>query len=437
MAEGEWEAISDIQAERAVLTCCLHSKPARLEARNQITGADFFNPHHETVWDIMHRLDRQDMEVDPVSVMGLAQAAHRSLVQLVMDITTMPIVASIDSVRTHCHTVRQYAVRRRLLNEAARMRQLALDPHVDALGMAATAVNRLATLRDSGLSNEDVEAMTVEELLLEVDEAPDWVIPGFLERGDRFLLTGEEGLGKSHLLRQIVLLAAAGLDPFLPQVEIEPVRGMVIDFENNARQIRRRLRDTYEYALAKGKGAPGLASVLPMPRSDITSDKVLSKLHREIDAVNPDIVVIGPIYKMSPRALQDDTDAAPVLAALDTIRDRGIALLIEAHAGKAEGGVNRRRDMRPRGSSALLGWPEFGYGMVAAAVNTAALTPWRGDRDFRDIPDRLVRSEHGLWVREQTYTIHDYWRSQQESGDLPEEPVDEREWPVPEDPEST
>jgi RecA-family ATPase len=40
------------------------------------------------------------------------------------------------------------------------------------------------------------------------------VIPGLLERRDRLMLTGEEGLGKSYLLRQIAVMAAAGLDPF-------------------------------------------------------------------------------------------------------------------------------------------------------------------------------------------------------------------------------
>jgi len=426
----EYEAISDQLAEQAVLACCLHSKVARLDARNLISGTDFFYPHHEAAWDLMSRLDRQDMEVDPVSLMGLAQVDRdsRSLIQVVMKITTLPVAATTEVMRTHAHTVRQYAVRRRLLNEATRLRQLALDPSTDALGMAATAVNRFQALRDAGQSSEDIEAMTVEEMILEVDDEPEWVIPGLFEKGDRFLLTGEEGLGKSHMLRQIVLMAAAGLDPFNPDVHIKPVKGMVIDFENSKRQIRRRLYTTYQYALGKGRGEPGLATILPMPRSDITQDKVLSKIHREIDACQPELLVIGPLYKMSPRALQTDDEATPVLAALDTIRDRGIALLIEAHAGKSDNG-SRKRDMRPRGSSALLGWPEFGYGMVAAAEDTAALTPWRGDRDFRDIPDRVVRAEGGLWVRERGSSIHGYWQAQQDRSDLEHE----EEPPPPDD----
>ena len=73
------------------------------------------------------------------------------------------------------------------------------------------------------------------------------------------------------------------------------------------------------------------------------------------------ILAIGPLSRLVPRALQTDDEAAPVLAALDTIRDRDIALLIEAHAGHTVG-KGGQRDLRPRGSSALLGWPGLGVG---------------------------------------------------------------------------
>jgi hypothetical protein len=87
-----------------------------------------------------------------------------------------------------------------------------------------------------------------------------------------------------------------------------------------------------------------------------------------------------------------------VLAALDTIRDRGCALMIEAHAGHAigKGGI---RDLRPRGSSSLLGWPEFGYGMRSmGSAGYADLVQWRGPREDRNWPDRLRRGDGFRWV---------------------------------------
>jgi replicative DNA helicase len=246
-------------------------------------------------------------------------------------------------------------------------------------------------------------------------------------REDGMFVVGRECIAthNSHLLRQIVILASAGLDPFRPWNRIEPVRGMIIDFENSKRQVRRRLSQVYDYAL-RGKGAPGLAGVLPMQRADITSDRILNKIHRELDVMQPDVLVIGPLYRMSPTAIKDDSDASPILSALDTIRDRGIAVLIEAHAGHTttSGGQGRTRDLRPRGSSALLGWPEFGYGMKGSDNGKdAVLIPWRGDRDVRNFPLGLT-SRDGMWTEARPLTVREAHEGREDWGGLAEEPTD-------------
>jgi hypothetical protein len=46
------------------------------------------------------------------------------------------------------------------------------------------------------------------------DDEFDWIVPGLIERGDRLMLTGFEGLGKSMLTRQLAVTMAAGLHPF-------------------------------------------------------------------------------------------------------------------------------------------------------------------------------------------------------------------------------
>ena len=54
----------------------------------------------------------------------------------------------------------------------------------------------------------------------------------------------------------------------------------------------------------------------------------------------------------------------------------------------------------PRGSSALLGWPEFGYGLRWADESTkdrriVEFVSWRGDRDERAWPSMLAAG--GIW----------------------------------------
>jgi replicative DNA helicase len=385
----------DRHAETSTLAACLISRPARDEARRHLTGGDFFEPMFEVIWEAMGRLDRQGEGVDPARLLSLLQNSHPNAAKMLPDLVTWPAVA--EHVAGYAEDVRKWATKRRLHTEAIRTAQMALNPDSDATNLAATVANRFAAIRDSG-SPQDAESITLGELLTEVDEEPDWIVPGLLERRDRLILTGVEGLGKSYLLRQIAVMGAAGMDPFDPGVRIKPLSVLIIDCENSMRQVRRKVRPVVDFARKYGTGNADQVNLLCSHRIDITADRDLARIHRELDACQPDLVAIGPLYRLVPRALQTDDEAAPVLAALDTIRDRGISLLIEAHAGHSIG-KGGERDLRPRGSSALLGWPEFGYGMRKIADVYADLVAWRGDRDERNWPDRLRHcNQHIRWV---------------------------------------
>jgi len=385
----------DRNAELAVLACCLMSVTARNEAKKHLVGGDFYHPAHEIIWDAMSHLDRSGGGVDPAGVLSHVQDVVAK--QLLPTLLTYPVVA--DNVGEFSRIVRSWGTKRRLYAEGARVQQMALSPILDAETVAAKCATAFAQLRDSGIT-EDIQSVTLAELLDEADDEPDWLIPGLLERRDRLMLTGEEGLGKSYLLRQFAIMAAAGIDPFDPSKRITPIRCMVIDCENDKGKVRRKVRPVVQFAKRYGhpNGNADIVTLLCSPRIDITRDRDLARIHRELDATRPDLLVIGPLYRLTGRAIQTDDEAAPLLAALDTIRDRGIALLIEAHAGHAIGKGNVR-DLRPRGSSALLGWPEFGYGMRAVASDYADLVPWRGDRDAREFPQRVkIASDRIRWI---------------------------------------
>jgi hypothetical protein len=384
----------DRNAELAVLACCLSSRTARDEAKKHLVRGDFYRPEHEAIWDAMIALDRKGPNFDPAAVMT---ALHGQPMEMALLPSLLSYPVSEATVGHHARIVRSWGTKRRLYAEAEHTRNVALNPNLDAETTAAEVANRFAAVRDSGIT-EDVGAITVGELLSMQDDEPDWLIPGLLERRDRLILTGEEGLGKSHMLRQIAIMAASGLDPFDHNKHIKPIRAMVIDCENSEGQVRRRLRGVVAFAKHYGKGDPHMVNLLCSSRIDITRDRDLAKIHYELDACQPEMVVIGPLYRLTNRALQTDDEAAPVLAALDTIRDRGCSLLIEAHAGHSLG-KGGHRELRPRGSSALLGWPEFGYGMRAVASGYADLVPWRGDRDQRDWPGRVRHDNQKVrWI---------------------------------------
>lgn len=392
---------SDKAAEVAVLSACLQSATARREARRFISREDFFHPEHEAIWSAMTNIDRASGAVDAVTV-NAEVAGDKSAMAALLDVVLNQSVTV--NVGHYAEIVRGWAVRRRLYNEASRARQMAFSPSEDAAGMATRVAMRFAQVRDSGLV-EDACSITLDELMESEDMAPDWIIPGLLERRDRLILTGQEGLGKSFLLRQIAIMAAAGLHPFDHAEHITPARVLIVDCENSPQQVKRNARDVVGFARRFGMGNPGAVNLMSLGRINILRDKDLSKIHREMDVIQPDIVIIGPLYAMSPKALQTDDDAVPVLAALDSLRDTGAALLMEAHAGHALAATGTMRNLRPRGSSALLGWPEFGYGMRKVGEFSALLEPWRGDRDTRNWPFGLRRTTDGRWIPDEQLSM--------------------------------
>jgi hypothetical protein len=391
-------ALHDRSAERAVLAACLVSKTARQEARRHLDGKDFWEPVHEHIWDALARLDRGGKNVDPVTVLAIIKSQPEAVQALPGLVTS---VALPDHVGEYAETVRSWAIKRRIETTAKQVAQQALNPDANAVGYAASVASQFAAIRDSGVT-DDVTAKTLAEVLAEPDDEPDWLIPGLLERQDRLIITGDEGLGKSHLLRQFAICASAGVDPWDTSRRFDPIKTAIFDCENTERQIRRNVRGITAFATHYGQAdAAERVNLRPSARLEITRDKDLALIHRELDAQQPDLVIIGPLYRLVPRAIQTDDDAAPVLAALDTIRDRGIALLIEAHSGHAIG-KGGTRDMRPRGSSALLGWPEFGYGLRDLGLNGKThceFIAWRGNRSEREWPRALRRADDGVrWI---------------------------------------
>lgn len=290
----------------------------------------------------------------------------------------------------------------------------------DATTLAPDAAARFARIRDAHTPAGRMATKTLREVMeAVVDDTQDWVIPGLLERGDRLVVTGEEGLGKTTFLRQIAICAAAGLHP-LKLTPIKPVTVVVVDAENSERQWRRQASGIVTATRLYGNADPlDAVHVACMGRIDITSPADLAGVHRLLDEHDPEILVIGPLYKLLPRAINNDDDAAPLIAALDSLRDRGVCLLIEAHAGHATTGAGGTRDLRPRGSSALLGWPEFGFGLgrnAQAPDAVADVRRWRGDRESRDWPDKLIRGGTMPWSDENEKAASpSYMRRQAES----------------------
>jgi hypothetical protein len=382
--------------ERALIGSVLLDARALKFAEDEVSGVDFSVGQLEQVWNGLPKMRAVQDPIDALTVGAkLAEWSVRGLSSA--DLHRM--VADTPHALSAGHyaaSVRSDAIRRRLRIAGAELLEKADAENVTPSEAVATAIESLRDIQVSG-RKASLGAKTLTEVLAGEDEY-DWVIPNLLERRDRLMLTGGEGAGKSTFVRQLAILSASGIHP-LTFGRIDPVRVLVVDAENSEAQWRRAARFMAGKAKARGLADPGVNVHLACsPRLDLTRDNHLGEVHKLIDEYQPGIVFIGPLYRLTPRAIQTDDDAAPLLAALDTIRDRGIALVMEAHAGHSLS-AGGERDLRPRGSSALMGWPEFGLGIRAnrASPGVFDVVRWRGDRDERGWPEQMVRGNGKEW----------------------------------------
>lgn len=396
MSEPEFDPFNaavprDEEAEKAVIGACLAATTALDRARKILTADDFYKPAHELIWTAILAVVAEGRTVDALTVLEQLRK-NRDLTRAGGGpyLHTLYAAAPItETVTEHARIVRELSTRRRVILEARRLIQRASNGESEVGTLTADAVTTLTAVRDR--STTEVSASYVGDLL-EEEDTYDWLVEGLLERRDRLVLTAEEGCGKTTLLRQFAVCVAAGLHPLtLHRIDTRSIV-LFVDAENSRSMWRRKIRPMVQSAANLSEDPRNRIAIDLPGRIDITTDRDLSRLHAIADYAEAEVLCIGPLYRLIPRAIQTDDDAAPVLAALDTFRDRGMTLLIEAHAGHAvgRGGV---RDLRPRGSSALLGWPEFGIGIREDPDDRNALRVehWRGERDEREWPNFLLR----------------------------------------------
>lgn len=389
----EWERPRDIAAERATLGAMILSPRAAAEVAEILGEDDFHSGWHQTIYGCITAMRRDGTPVDAQTLrIELEKAGEfRGEFQPTYLHDLMEACPTASNATVYARKVATVAGRARAISALMWGLQHAGKGTADLADVVERVTTELgieARLLDVG---QDVGAVELDDLLdaQDEDDAYDWAIPGFLEHGDRFVLTGEEGSGKSTLLRQIGIQAASGIHPFTGE-PIKALRVLHVDLENSERQSRRELRPL---RIAAGtRYQRGHFHLRARPEGiDLTTPGDREWLRRLGELIAPDLLIIGPLYKMANGDPIEETSAKPVAVTLDGLRVHlNCALLIEAHTPKTMNGS--RRDIKPYGWSGWLRWPEFGFHIGKDGM----LTAWRGKRDAsREIPAALQRG--GAW----------------------------------------
>lgn len=403
----------DDAAERAVLGACMASVAAAGRALRLLDPTDFYQPGHEHVFVAIRALTDRSLPCDPVSVVNQLRSTgdltRAGGPMVVHDLyAAAPAGGNVDH---HAGIVHKLSRQRSVVAAAYRLALAAGKPGADVEALIDSAHNSMATLR----FGEDSDAL---DTLLDLDEfvsqdipPVNWVIPGLLATDDRLIMTGAEGLGKSTLIRQIAVAAAAGVHPFT-LAPCAPRRVLVVDVENPLRLLVERFGELRAAARAIQHPVPeGQLWIDRRPDGmNLANREDQRWLAQRVEAARPDLLVIGPAYKLyrGGAGAREEETALDLAGVLDEIRTAaGCALILEAHSPHAPGN-GMARTIRPFGSSLWMRWPEMGFGLrLVTDGNDPQLDArrrlveleWFKKRVIRPWPDRLEIGDHGWpWV---------------------------------------
>lgn len=223
-----------------------------------------------------------------------------------------------------------------------------------------------------------------------------YVISNLLKRRERMMVIGAEGEGKSTLIRQLAVMTAAGIGLF-SGANTDPKKVLLIDAENEHEDVIESYQHLVGLTVRLGRQVDPdnliitEASQRGGTKINTTSGK--EWLMERVEAHQPDLLCVGPLYKVVAGTLINDEVCLGVVDTLDSVRDVcGSAIVVEHHPPLRQSG-DQSREIRAFGSSVLVRWPNFSFALEADADEVQRVYHWhptRGSRvRGRPWPERL------------------------------------------------
>jgi replicative DNA helicase len=400
------------ESERYVLGSMLELPDAVEYVADRLSVDDFYHPLHQRLAGVILTEHLFGRATDHVAIIQrcieLTYGEHLSSAFIYDLLRDLPL--KLGSLSSHVTKIRDMTERRAILSASVRTAMSALQDHeIPAPAIVASGVDHLEKAVLLSVAVAEKPPTLKEYLAIEV--VHNWLIPDLIATHERILVTASEGLGKSTILRQLAVCSAAGIHPFTDANDLESRRVLVIDCENPIRLNQHRYGTLAARANQTGRYPDSLWVESPGRNLDLTRPRDQAWVMHQVRCIEPELLMIGPIYKLHTGSPEEETPARQVIEFIDHLIDKyGCAVIMEAHTPWGPAGTTR--PLRPIGSTIWARWPDFGIGLRAV-----------GGKDDRKIrPDRLCKVEQWKYRDERHWPV-----ALRAGGTWPWIPVDEAE----------
>jgi replicative DNA helicase len=398
------EPIYDEAAERALLGAALFSRKAH-EPLLSLESSDFYVPVHGVIGAIIREMVTKDLPIDPITVHSELDARNKTSMLRGLGgaayLHALSDNASADSAAHYAETIRSATCVREAHFAAVELAaSTGSAQSVEYFAEVMAKHRERLDLIPGPISTDDEDEHDLLAALLQDAEQPvDWVIPGHMAHGDRAVIVAAEGVAKTTICRQLAVCYSGGLNPWTGARVADGARVLYVDAENSRAQSSRAYKwiagRCYSPVIAHG----WKERILHKTRNDGVDlvGKDNQWFRNLADRFAPDVVIVGPAYKLMRGDPQKDRDVQDLIDAIDKVRVlHNAAVIVETHAPHGHAGG---RDMRPYGSSVWLRWPEIILGYQRDTNIAPEFQPAkpefleavdaRGRREPRDWPDRI------------------------------------------------
>jgi hypothetical protein len=376
---------SNIEAEESYIGALILDPHKLLDSMATLSAEDFYRPLYGQIFAVVRDMVSHAEYVDYVTIQNELRTRGADVELGVLSSLQMNSPGTYGAARWAQIILEKSDARRTLhaLTDATSNIYDGADPYETA----ASIGKELALLGTP--ADRDPESLTLEEWieLSKLETSSPIIIPGIMRQGWRTIVVGGEGVAKTTILRTISMAVAQGHHPFWFSSKIVPRRVLYVDLENPLEVLGEpHVEKFIEYIKARDPAIydPTRLKVWRRPGGiNIRIQRDRADFQREIINHQPDLVCIGPLYKMYSGSSSErlDESAEEAMRVLDDLRTKyNFGLIMEHHAPKGQPG--QKREMTPFGSSSWLRWPEVGISLYTDKTDPRIVhvRRFRGDR---------------------------------------------------------